>query len=642
MGIHGAYRGKLIDVDLSARKISEVKLPAESVLRRWLGGTGLGMYLFAREFKRGMKTTDPEAPCYIMTGPLTGTTSPQSSNWTIINLRFLPDYCIGLSQAHGYFGARLKHAGWDGIVLRGAASSPVYLWIDDGQVEIRDAGAFWGMDTYETPREMKRALGDDKFSVACIGPGGENFVLGATVRADGVYTCAMGDAGMAWGSKKLKAIAVRGTGQVPIAHPAAFEEVCARWRTLLDQQPFPPPARNAFFRYIGKFADHGGIPVKNFTEPESGQIWGQSLLNDYPKWKVTPVGSWQCDMACHHETTVTTGPLAGSMAAGFGSEVFEEIGPNLGIMDSGTSMALAGLVDGLGIHSGEIPRTIAMIMEAYNNGRLSEEQVDGLDLNWGNYQAVIEILEKTVRREGIGALVAKGMREAGKSLGIEDLAVHMRGVGFQGHDFRYHPMALFVRQVVSGAGAAPQDAGGLYSAVAPLGGGEPDLGYDAPLSATKPEGIGKASLDGQCLKLWMDSTGSCKFAVERVKGGQDVAIGAIDHAVGWQPWSREEAMLLGRRITVLQRFISLARGFDPRSDFDIGERMLDVKSGPAKGRAAPLGPNLARWRLEYYEAQDWDSGTGIPRAGALEKVGLAGVRLGQVLPGSKAPRKGLA
>jgi aldehyde:ferredoxin oxidoreductase len=630
MGVAGARRGKLLDVDLTAHRLRTVPLPSDDVQRAWIGGLGLGLYLLAREITSGMKTTDPEAPCFVMTGPLTGTLAPNSSNWTIVNLRYKPDYVVGVSQAHGFFGARLRHAGWDGIIIRGAADTPVYLWIDDEHVELRDASGYWGEDTYETPRRVKLDLGDPlNISVACIGSGGENLLLGATVRGDGTFTCAMGDAGIAWGSKKLKAIAVRGSGRVPIANVAAFSDVCKRWNDILFAQSVTPTSRNAFFRYIADWGSFGGIPVKNFTEPESAMSWCDSLKKDWEKWKVRPVGSWQCEMACHHETTVTTGPLAGSVVTGFGSEVFEEMGPNVGIFDAGTSMAVAGLVDGIGIHSGEVPRAIAMVMEAYNAGRLTRQDTDGIDLTWGNYEGVIEMLLRAARREGIGAIIADGMEETGKRLGIEDLAVHMRGVGFQGHDWRFHPASVFARQIVSGIGAAPQDATGLYLASAGLQEGEPDIGYPKIIPPDATEGVGEPLFKGQCMKLWEDSIGVCKFAMDRFPGTLECAGKAVESAMGWTGFSAEEALRVGERIVNLQRLVSLYRGYKPESDFYISERMLSVPSGPAKGKAAPLGPYLEKWREEYYRAAGWNVDDGTPLPDTLERVGLSTFSVGK-------------
>jgi aldehyde:ferredoxin oxidoreductase len=630
MAIQGGYQGKLLDVDLTNQRVQAVPLPSEEVLRAWIGGTGLGLYLLAGQMTAGMKTTDPEAPVIIMTGPLTGTLVTSSSNWTMINLRYKPDFVVGLSQAHGWFGARLKHAGWDGIIIRGSSKTPVYLWIDDGQAELRDAGRYWGEDTYETPRRLKLELGDPlNISVACIGPGGENLVLGASVRADGVYTCAMGDAGMAWGSKKLKAIAVRGAGRVPVANMAAFMDVCTEWRDTLYAQPEPPPSSQARFKGIAEWGKFGGIPVKNFTEPESAGAWCDSLKQDLAKWKIRPVGSWQCDMACHHETVVTTGPLAGSTAAGFGAEVFEEVGPNVGIMDAGTSMAIAGLVDGLGIHSGEVPRAIAMLMEGFNTGRVSLEDTEGIDLTWGNHEAVIDLLHKAAQREGIGNILADGMRETGLRFGIEDLAVHMRGVGFQGHDFRHHPVALFSKHIVSQAGSAPQFPSGLYrGSAARANSGEPDIGYTETLPLDIVEGVGEPTFKGQCLKLWRDCIGVCEFAMGTIEGNLDLNMAAIDAAVGWDPLNRAEALLVGERVVNLQRLIAFYRGYQPESDFDISERLLSLPSGPASGQASNLGPHLEKWRGEYYRAAGWDPDTGQPSSETLQRVGLGGFGFG--------------
>ncbi len=619
MGAQSVGSGKLIDVDLTARRVRAIPLPPEDIQRAWIGGLGLGLYLLAQEITPSMKTTDPEAPCFVMTGPLTGTDIPNSSNWTIINLRMKPDYVVGVSHAHGYFGARLKHAGWDGIIVRGASQSPVYLWIDDDRVEIRDAEAYWGEDTYETPRRLKLDLGDaQEISVACIGPGGENLLLGASVRSDGTYSCSMGDAGIAWGSKKLKAIAVRGRGRVPVPNAGTITDVCKQWNGFLNARPLPQTHSNARFRHMHRYGPFGGIPVKNFSEPESAMAWCDSLKNDAPKWKVKPVGSWQCEMACHHETEVTTGPLAGSVVSGFGPEVFEEVGPNVGIYDAGTSMAVAGLVDGIGIHSAEVPRAIAMVMEAFNAGRLTLKDTDGIDLTWGNYESVIAMLDKAVQREGIGAIIAQGMEETGKQLGISDLSVHMRGVGFQGHDFRFHPAAVFSKLVVSGAGGAPQNATGLYT-----------LASDQLIPRDQTEGIGGPMLKGQCAKLWEDCIGVCEFAMEERAETIAYSVTALRSLKGWSDFSVEDALQVGERIANLQRLISLYRGYKPESDFHVSQRMLSVPSGPAKDQALPLGPYLKKWREEYYEAAGWNSEDGKPRPETLARVGLSGYKIGK-------------
>lgn len=627
----GGFQGKLLGVDLTRRRTRTIRLPSDEILRTFGGATGVGLYLLSQEITPSVQPTEAECPFLILTGPLTGTMAPNSSHWVLVNLRDCPSYHVGLSHGHGFFGARLKHAGWDGIVVRGASEEPVYLWIDDDKVELRDAAPYWGMDTYETPRRIKLELGDPmEISVACIGPGGENLLSGAMVRADGVTAAARGEAGIAWGAKKLKAIAVRGTGRVAIADLPAFMDACEQWNRALYNFEVPPPKWGAHSVSPHSHATpNGRVPGKNFTDPEFQVAWCQRWAQDAPKWKVRPVGSFNCEMACHHETTVTTGPLAGAVARGYGGEIIQEIGPNLGIMDPGVAVALSGLVDGLGLDAGEIPRNIAMLMEAYNTGRLTREQVDGLDLTWGNHEAVIELLYKAIQREGIGAVLAKQPREAGRALGIEDLAIHMKGTGFNDHDLRIHPGLVFQLLVASGAGPAWQTEIGLILRPGNTRSGAPDLGYEM-LDATNPEGMAEAIYKGQLKKLWEDTLGICHNALKRIPGTWDPAIDALSSAVGWAGYSREEALMVGERLVTIQRLISLHRGYKPEDDFDISPRMLaGLDSGPAKGETLPVGPYLARWRTEYYDCLNWDPDTGAPRPEALKRVGMEEFKVGK-------------
>jgi aldehyde:ferredoxin oxidoreductase len=234
----------LLSVDLTRGRIESLEVAA-AIRQRWVGGTGLGIYLLSQEIRLGIRATDPECPAFILTGPLTGTVIPQSSDWVIVTVNAdLPTH-ICASHCHGYFGARLRQAGWDGIVLRGRAASPTYLWIRDGDVELRPASALWGLDTCETDVRLRATLAtaDRPVSVACIGPAGEQLVYGASVRAESAYGASQGGAGIAWGAKNLKAIAVSGSRPVPLADPAGLDRVAERWLQALRDHPFKPPLR---------------------------------------------------------------------------------------------------------------------------------------------------------------------------------------------------------------------------------------------------------------------------------------------------------------------------------------------------------------------------------------------------------------
>ena len=632
MAIKGGFQGKMLEVDLTSGTTRSLALPPEDVLRSFGGATGIGLYLISQEITPTMHPTDADCPFYLFTGPLTGTMVPNASHWVLVNLRDCPDYHVGLSHAHGHFGARLKHAGWDGIVVRGASDSPVYLWIEDERIELRDATPYWGLDTFETPRRIKLELGAPlQISVACIGPGGENGITGATVRSDGFHTAARGEAGIAWGSKKLKAIAVRGTGRAPIADPAGLMETHDRWNRVLYASDVPPPRHEAnqvvpeTHAESGPLVSFGLVQGKNYSDPEFQLRWSKRWVEDAPKWKVRPVAGFNCEMACHHETVVTTGPLAGAVVAGYGGEVIQQTGPNLGIDDPGVALALNGLVDGLGLDGGEVPRNIAMVMEAYNTERLGPDEVAGLDLSWGNYEAVVELLDMTIRREGIGAALAKPPWECGRALGIEDLAVHMKGTGFNDHDQRIHPAMIF-QSLIAGAGPVWQTQGGLF--YAPWK-GAPDLGEEY-LDPTSPDGLAKPVCRGQFKKLWEDTIGVCYFAIQPFPGTWDLAIQALSYAVGWPDYTREEALTVGERLVNVQRLIALHLGYQRAYDYDISPRMLSgLDAGPAKDRTIPVGPHLERWYGEYYDYLDWDPESGTPRPDGLGRLGMDGFSVGK-------------
>ena len=222
MSIRGGYRPHILRVDLHHGTIVKDSLPSEEVLRTYIGGTGLGLYYLLKDAPPRAHATDPEAPLIFMLGPLTGTPAVNSADWTIVCFNLSIPYSAGVGHGHGHWGAYLKHAGYEGIIITGQAARPTYLWIDDDRVELRDAGHLWGLDTRETERLLKRELGDEEqISVACIGPAGEAQLPGAMVKADRNHGAGKGSPGAIMGSKCLKAIAVRGTSTVPLSNADA-------------------------------------------------------------------------------------------------------------------------------------------------------------------------------------------------------------------------------------------------------------------------------------------------------------------------------------------------------------------------------------------------------------------------------------
>jgi aldehyde:ferredoxin oxidoreductase len=619
----GGYCGTLLEVDLTQGTVKKGPLRDESVLRTWVGGIGLGMHLLCQNIRLDAKALDPDTPIIIMTGPMTGTKAPNSSDWKVITLNPWLDYHPVCSQGHGHFGARLKHAGYDGIIIRGKASAPVYLWIDDEHVELRDASKYWGLDTFETQRSIAADHKDiENISVACIGPAGEKLVPGASLRADGAYGANKGSCGMVFGFKNLKAIAVRGTKAVPIHDLPGFLATCEKWRAKITEfQGFRSLFKQPVIVTTPMLAEAGWIPFNNFQDDGGRQVeWGKRWAEDVARWKVTPVGSWECDIKCHHDTLITTGPCAGTRASGFGPENFEGAATMIGVDDPGTCLAMANFYDAMGCDPCDAGHLIALAFEMYNKGLLTEEETRGLKLEWGNDEAARELFFQMLNREGLGAVLAQGFRKACDQLGrgAHDMIMHIKGVGHNDHDLRAIGLGPLLGEVVSGAGPTWQ---GFFMESAP----EPDLDPE-PLDLTTPDGKALSGYRSQLKKLWSDCTGECWFASMGVTDSMWLEPLAVSQATGFNI-SADEAQLIGERVVQLLRLFAVARGFKKAYELDIAPRLLErVEAGPAKGRAA--GPHLRRMLDEYYGFAGWDLETGVPSKERLAKVGLADYRVG--------------
>ena len=606
----GGYCGQMLEVDLTSETIVKSALPPEPILRTYIGGAGLGLYLLAQRLRPGMQLPDADVPVIVATGPLTGTRAPSASDWVIVTLHGTVAFAPAVSHAHGHFGARLKHAGYDGIVIQGSAKRPVYLWIDDETVELRDARAYWGMDTFETPQAICNRHGDpDNISVACIGPAGEELLRGASVRSEGKYGASKGGTGMAWGAKKLKAVAVRGTGTVPLCDSDGFFDICHKWREAArDNQT------EAHVQKLWKGSEIGTVPCKNFTEPEFQVEWGRRYAEDVKSWKITPVGSWECDYKCHSDTLLTTGPFAGTRVVGYIGEVIKDGATLIGIEDPGTGVAMANFYDAMGCDPAESGRLIAMAFELYNKGELTKEETGGLDLTWGNDEAARELFMQILYRQApLGNILAKGYKEATRILG-KGTFVHVKGAGFNSHDLRGYGIGRLFDMMVSGAGPTWQGVGVEANP-------EPDLGYLETMDKKTPEGKARACYLTGLKKLWEDSIGVCWFACRGVKGITEMVPRAVSTATGWDiTW--QEALDVGDRIVQLMRLIALSRGFRKEDDLDASERILgDSLVGPAAGRT--LKPHLSKMVDDYYAFAGWDLTSGAPSRERLSRLGIA-------------------
>ena len=604
------YIGRLLRVDLSTRQTWDEPLE-ESLIDKFVGQVGIGVALMYREVPAHVKAYDPENRVIFMTGPFTGTRVQSPANYEVISLNPITGYTIGVANSHGYWGPYLKFAGYDGIVIQGMADSPVYLWVHDGKAEIRDAGPFWGLDTFETQLRIQRET-HEKASVASIGPSGENRCAGAAVVNDFGHVASKGNIGAVMGSKNLKAVAVYGKGTVPIHDRDRFRDLANTWKEKSFQSPIGYTVNTVGTAgFVPSIHAIGDLPTRNFTTgifPEFEKLSGEYIRQNFPLKRNPCYG---CSLAHCHTMRVTGGAYAGIEGEEPEYEDFSQLGSNLGIGDPGAVVMLTEYIDRLGFDSNWAGATLGFAMEAYGRGVLSQEDVDGLDLSWGNVEEAKELIRKVAYREGIGDVLALGLKNAAVAIGGEapQFAVHFKGESNHAHDSRAL-WGQFLGLAISSAGPRWESEGMDLLPDPELGVNEEDrFDYKVkPLSARK----------SQMKKLFNDSLGTCMFGTAV---GLDLISEAYTALTGRQ-MNPEQALLVGERIANLERAFNVRHGFLPEFDLDVSPRLLEAPpDGGAAGKT--LAPYFRDMVFEYNHLMGWDVETGKPYPQTLQRLELS-------------------
>ncbi|MBI2864926.1 MAG: hypothetical protein HYX94_10250 [Chloroflexi bacterium] len=598
----GGYMGKLLRVDLSGGRIIEQPLPPESVLRQYIGGWGLGLKLLSDELPLGISPTDPRNPLIFMNGPLVGTGSMMSNNASIATLNACTGYTAGRAHSHGFWGPNLKFAGYDGLIVEGASDTPVYLWIQDGKAEIRDARPFWGQDTHDTEDLIRHAVGESRASVAAIGPAGESLCSMALIENDKNHSFSYSGVGAIMGSKKLKAIAVHGTAKPRVADEGRFREARQQWLELIRT-----------FRGGREPGDIASNYVRFLTQMMSGVItrnWQSSRFPEYAEgmssrqgFKARPCHA--CPRPCSIDVEIVEGPHKGHVATlSGGSELLEAMGCNLGITEECATLYLADLVDRLGFEGGAIGAAMGLAFECYEKGILTKEDTDGLELRWGDAEAAEKLMRKIAAKEGIGRILAEGAGIAAEMIGGEapEMAIHVKNSGMNFHNWKAGFWGVLFGQIIGG------------------GSGWQDLYFRPPLRTHK--GRAEATAEASIGKYWMDCTGTCYFAFGR-RDALPLSTSAVAAVTGWD-LTDEEVRLVGERVLALERVFNVRRGLKPEDDLNVPRRVLEApKDGPAEGLS--MEPYLRGMVREYYQHLGWDEKTGKPLRGTLERLGLGEV-----------------
>lgn len=419
------WMGTILRVDLTKGKITKQPLD-ESVARDYIGGRGFNSMTLFKEVKPDIDPLGPDNVLCIAPGPLTGTSLNQTSRMEVSTLSPLSGI-LGDGSGGAHFPAYLKRAGYDQIVITGKASSPKYLWIDDGNVELRDASHLWGKTTWETVDTLQETHGKD-VRVSCIGQSGENLVRFASIILD-KYSSAARGSGAVLGSKNLKAIAVRGTSKVELANPEEFKELVREDREFLRTDKRHREVVSVYGSHIGMrdwfpFRRHYAEYLPPDKVPE------QLLPDAWRKYETKRAPCHGCITPCKEEFMIPTGRRAGEKGQALEFENIVNLGPNCGIEDPIVIMEMGNLADAYGMEVMALGNTIAFVKELYNLGIITKEDTGGLSLEWEDAESQIELMHQIALREGFGNLVAEGEYGLAKIIGrgAIDYCYHVKGV----------------------------------------------------------------------------------------------------------------------------------------------------------------------------------------------------------------------
>jgi len=612
----GGYMGKVLRVNLTKGKIKEETVP-EEVLRNWIGGRGLGVYIMLKEVDPKVDPLSPDNKAIVLTGPLVGVPGvPSSGRWCSVTKSPLTN-TIHDSHCGGKFGPELKFAGVDAIIIEGAAKEPVYLWIHDGKAELRSAKHLWGLDVHTTTDMIKEELAKeigkdeaDKIKVACIGPAGENLVKYAAIMSDYNRAAGRGGHGAVWGSKKLKAIAVRGHMKVPVADEAKLRDAIAKAMEKIRKSPVTSESLPTYGTavLVNIINQHGIFPTRNFQTgvfPEADKISGETLAKTLlDKELVKKEICWGCPIGCARGTRVTTPPWTGE-GGGPEYETIWAFGAQTGTSNLEAITKANYLCNELGLDTISMGHTIGTLMELVEKGKVPKEKLRGLRVEWGSEEAIVELTWRTAYRSGIGNDLAEGALRLAEKYGAPELAMVVRGQelpaydprGAQGHGLAY----------------ATSNRGGCHLRAYMI---SPEvLGVPELVDRFSTEGKAKLVKHFQEVFAVIDSLVVCLFTCFAIWAEEYAAL--LSAVTGWN-YTVEDIEKIGERIWNAERAFNVLAFGDGRKYDTLPKRLLEepMPEGPAKGYVVKLDEMLE----EYYKLRGWVDGR--PTRAKLEELGL--------------------
>ncbi len=613
-----AYAGRILRIDLTRKKVRVERLEKELIIN-FLGGRGFNSKRLYDEIKPGIDPLGPENKLMFATGPLVGTMFPTACRFNVSAKSPLTGI-LGDSNAGGHFASELKFAGYDQLILEGKSEKPLHLYIEDDRVEFRDASHLWGKDIYEADEMIKSDLGDGRVQSVIIGPAAENGVRFAGIFTNLMRPAARTGMGTVMASKGVKAITVRGTRSIEVADPDRFERIVEEvMNEIYEHEQYPGRRRMGTTRILLMANRLGILPTRHFTAgifEKAEEVSGERLAEEY---NVKSRACFACNIPCSRFYVVKQGRFAGLYGEGPEYEGLSSFTARVGNGDLNLALKANDLCNRLGLDAITTSECISWAMELYERGLLRRDEVDGLDLSWGNGEAILTLIEKIAYREGFGDILADGSKAAAIKLGKGiELTMQVKGLEIINAD----PRGL----KGYGLGYAVASRGGDHLRSEPFIelSDDPERGKelfgipDATLRlAYRGKGRLVAYFEDWCAVI--DSLEVCKNIMENMEILTfDRAAEVIEAAIGLK-LSPIEVRRIGERIINIERCFNVREGIRRRDD-SLPRRFLTetLPEGPSSNTTFELEPMLD----EYYRERGWDLKTGIPTSKTLKDLNL--------------------
>ncbi|MBW2063679.1 MAG: aldehyde ferredoxin oxidoreductase family protein [Deltaproteobacteria bacterium] len=618
-GVPGGYNGKVLRVDLSNERIDSERIDS-AFCRKYLGGAGFIAYYLLSETGPGVDPLGPDNRLVFAAGPVTGLSLGGAARHAVGGKSPLTGG-IAKTEAGEYWGSQLKRAGFDAIVIQGKAKRPVYLWVHGGEAEIRDAAHLWGKDTKETQETIRSALADDRIRVAMIGPAGENMVRYACVMHGLFDAAGRGGMGAVMGSKNLKAVAVRGNSVPEVADAEGIRQLGGWLKNNLELV-------KSFSEFgtggpMPRFEKLGNLPVRNYRDSGFPAVDKISAITLKETIRVGMDSCFACPVRCKKTVEIKDGPY--QVDRSYGGPEYETLAAlgsacgidNLKAIARGNQLCNANSLDTI-----STGMAIAFAMECFENGLLTKEQAGGLELKFGNADAMLKVIELIARRQGIGDLLAEGSARAAERIGkdAKALAMQVKKQEIPMHEPRLSK-ALGLGYMVNPHGADHMDSmiDIFYSSF-----GQqafvtiPDalpLGLDpAPLDDIGPRKVALFKVL-QSKRIICDSLVLCHF----LPYSYTQLSGLLSAVTGWETTVMEQVRV-SERILTMCRMFNVREGLTEQDDQLPARFFQPTRNGPLADKALNAA-DMERAKRYYYRLMGWDD-KGVPIPERLEELGI--------------------